>query len=76
MSDKPLGQGSLALLEELKAQYGPVFKAEAPKSRHKIDQRCADLLCSHLAKKTRVGPGGLWRIKSEWCTEKDCPREK
>jgi hypothetical protein len=76
LSDEPLGQGSLSLLEELKAKYGPVFRARAPKSRHKIDQRCADLHCPHLPEKVEVRPGGVWFIKSGWCTEKNCPKEK
>jgi hypothetical protein len=75
-SDEPLGGGSLSLLKELKAKYGPMFKAEAPKSRHKIDQQCADLYCSHLPEKVGIKPGGVWFIKSQWCTEKRCPKEK
>jgi hypothetical protein len=63
------------LLEELKKKYGPVFRDDAPKSRHKIDQRCADLYCSRLPEKVGIKPGGMWFIKSEWCTEKRCPKD-
>jgi hypothetical protein len=76
MSDKPSGKGTLILLDELKEKWGPMFKAQTPKSKHKINQECADLACPHLADRVEIRPGGVWYIKSVWCTEKDCPREK
>jgi hypothetical protein len=66
----------LTLLDELKKKYGPMFKAAAPKSRHKINQECADLHCRHLPEKMEIKPGGVWFIKSGWCTERRCPRER
>ena len=76
MSDEALGQGTLTLLGELKDKYGPIFRAKAPKSRHKIDQGCADIHCPCLPEKVGIKPGGVWFIKGEWCTEKHCPKDK
>lgn len=69
------GKGSLTKLEQLKAEYGPKFKAAAPK-RRKIDQECGDLLCPYALRHVRPDRRGLLWIKNEWCAEKRCPKER
>ena len=69
------GKGSLTKLEALKAEYGPKFKAEAPKVK-RINQKCLDLLCVTAIGRVGLDRGGRLRIKKATCTNKRCPREK
>jgi hypothetical protein len=69
------GKGSLAKLGRLKAEYGPKFRASAPKIR-RINQKCLDLFCPTAIGRVGLDRGSRLRIRQATCTRKRCPKEE